>query len=212
MRKLDPDRMECIREYIEAYYNENNSSPTFRQITAGTGIPLSSVSRYLEAMKSRGEVSYGRSARIENEIMRQARQDYLIPIIGFVSCGPGEEEEEEILEYIRMPETLIGKGNFFCLTAKGESMVNASIYPGDKIIVRRQTFAEDGDIVVALFDGKNNLKQLSFQKDSGDCILISHNSDKEKYPDIHIPNTQLRIQGVAVGVFHSLTGKLGNVF
>ena len=64
-----------------------------------------------------------------------------------------------------MPESLIGSGEFFALIAKGKSMVDAGVYPDDYVIVRRQQTAENGDMVIALLDGKNNLKKLVKEDD-----------------------------------------------
>ena len=117
----------------------------------------------------------------------------------------GQEETEEIIEYIRMPESLIGKGEFFALIAKGESMVDAGIHPGDYVVIRKQNTADIGDIVVALDQGVNNLKVLAYDKKKKAYCLRSCNEDKERYADIY-PEA-LQIQGVAVSVTHKL-GKI----
>ena len=104
-----------------------------------------------------------------------------------------------------MPESLIGRGEFFALIAKGKSMVDAGVYPGDYVIVRRQQAAENGEMVIALLDGKKNLKKLVKEDDS--YILRSMNREhSEDYPDIiPEPEEELRIQGFAVGVYHDFT-------
>ena len=99
-----------------------------------------------------------------------------------------------------MPESIVGKGDFFALIAKGESMIGAGIYPGDYVIIRQQNTADVGDYVAALYEGKNNLKLL--QKENNTYILRSCNEDKESYPDIYPDD--LQIQGVAVCVTHKL--------
>ena len=127
----------------------------------------------------------------------------ILPVLGYVACGPGQEEEEQFIEYIHMPESMIGKGDFFALIAKGESMVDVGVHPGDYVIVRRQSDADNGQLVIALLDGKNNLKKLVVEDQ---VILRSCNREHaEDYPDI-IPEDgeELTIQGVAVGVYHGL--------
>ena len=99
-----------------------------------------------------------------------------------------------------MPESIVGKGEFFALIEKGESMIDAGIYPGDYVIVRQQNTADVDDYVVALYEGKNNLKLL--QKEDDKYVLRSCNKDKETYPDIYPDD--LKIQGVAVCVTHKL--------
>ena len=102
---------------------------------------------------------------------------------GNVRCGEGEEETEEVIEYIRLPESLVGTGEFFVLIAKGDSMIDAGVNEGDYVVIRKQNTASDGDYVVALYEGLNNLKELVV--DNGKYILRSCNEDKESYPDIY---------------------------
>ncbi len=119
-------------------------------------------------------------------------------VLGYVNCGPGEIEEQMLLNFISLPESLVGKGTFFSLVAKGYSMIDEGIRPGDYIFVRRQMTAKPGDIIVALYNGVSNCKR--FEMERGRCILRSCNSDKENYPDIIVD--RLEIQGVVVGTFH----------
>ena len=102
-----------------------------------------------------------------------------------------------------MPESLVGKGELVALIAKGESMIDAGIYPGDLVIVRRDKKAEIGDIVVALLAGMNNLKVLGFDDKLHRYLLKSCNNNRKAYPDIPV-EAELRIQGVAVCVSHRL--------
>jgi len=102
-----------------------------------------------------------------------------------------------------MPERLIGKGEFFALQAKGDSMVDAGVHDGEMVFVRKQNTAEIGDIVVALYDGGlNNLKKLCYDAEKEKYYLYSCNADQETYAPIYVD--ELQIQGVAVGVMHSL--------
>jgi repressor LexA len=99
-----------------------------------------------------------------------------------------------------MPETLVERGDYFSLIAKGESMIGAGIFPGDYVFVRRQETANEGDLVIALFDGKNNLKKLGLDPKHKKYILHSCNPDTEAYPDIVVDD--LLIQGVVKGAYH----------
>ena len=60
------------------------------------------------------------------------------PVLGYVRCGEGEEETEEVIEYIRLPESLVGTGEFFVLIAKGDSMIDAGVNEGDYVVIRKQ--------------------------------------------------------------------------
>lgn len=203
MRPKLTARKAVITKFIHDYFLANDRLPSEKDITLGTGIPAASVHRMLVEMRESGEIEYGghRSARTEE--MRHVSPKKNMPVLGYVACGPGQEEEERFIEYITMPESMVGNGEFFALIAKGESMVDAGVHPGDYVIVRKEQMAEIGDIVVALLDGKNNLKALAIE--NGQYILRSCNHDHpELYEDIPVANgEELSIQGVAVGVYHS---------
>ena len=199
MNKYD-SRKQIVLDYVNKYYDDFNCTPSVRDIAAGTGIPSATVQRYLVALKDAEVLEYNGRRSVKTERMTKEANINALPVIGFVACGPGEEEQEEIIEYIRLPESMTGKGEFFALIAKGESMIDAGINPGDYVIVRKQNTANNGDIIVALYNGLNNLKKLVKEKQK--VLLRSCNSDKESYPDIPVDN--LQIQGVAVGFYHSL--------
>ena len=201
MRRKDDSKKVSILNYINDYIGQYSSSPSVREISGGTGIPRATVQRYLVSMDEAGEIEYdGRSIR--TPAMRKMTPINCVRVLGRVACGPGDEEQEEVLEYLRMPEKLVGKGNFFALIAKGESMIDAGIREGDYVIVRQTQTAELGDIVVALYDGLNNLKVLSYDTEREQYYLISRNPDQKKYAPIYVD--ELLIQGVAVGVYHNL--------
>lgn len=199
MNKYD-SRKQIVLDYVNKYYDDFNCTPSVRDIAAGTGIPSATVQRYLVALKDAEVLEYNGRRSVKTERMTKEANINALPVIGFVACGSGEEEQEEIIEYIRLPESMTGKGEFFALIAKGESMIDAGINPGDYVIVRKQNTANNGDIIVALYNGLNNLKKLVKEKQK--VLLRSCNSDKESYPDIPVDN--LQIQGVAVGFYHSL--------
>lgn len=183
-------------------YGSYGETPTVRDIAAGTGIAVTSVHRYLSAMKEDGELEYNGRRSVSTRRMEMEQVAHAMPVLGYVACGEGQEETEQVIEYIRMPESLVGKGEFFALIAKGESMIDAGIHPGDYVMIRKQNTAEIDDIVVALDGGLNNLKVLGFNNAKGRYFLRSCNEDKKRYGDIY--PEELQIQGVAVCVAHRL--------
>lgn len=203
MPKYSDTKKTAIMDYINEFYDRHRTSPTVRDICAGTGIPITTVHRYLGVMRENGELDYNGRKSIGTTRMKKEREHYSIPVLGRVACGPGDYEEENVLEYIRMPETLTGKGEFFALIAKGQSMVDAGISEGDYVVVRKQSDAKPGNLVVALYDGGlNNLKKLCYDAEMGRYYLYSCNADQETYAPIYVD--ELQIQGVAVCVTHRL--------
>lgn len=203
MRRLDDAKKILILNYINEFYDRSGSIPTVRDICAGTGIASTTVHRYLGAMRESGELDYNGRKSIGTSRMKKERDHHSMPVLGRVSCGPGDYEEENVLEYIRMPEALVGKGEFFALIAKGDSMVDVGVNEGDYVVVRKQTDAKVGDLVVALYDGGlNNLKKLCYDEEQQRYYLYSCNADQETYAPIYVD--ELQIQGVAVCAVHSL--------
>ena len=199
MRKRDDSKKSVIVEYINEYYSDYGQTPTVRAISEGTGIAVATVHRYLLALKELGELDYNGRNSITTERIDQEAIHHAAPVLGYVACGEGQEEVEEVIEYIRLPESLVGTGEFFVLIAKGNSMIDAGIHQGDYVVIRKQNTANIGDYVVALYNGLNNLKELAYEDNR--YILRSCNEDKDTYPDIPVKN--LQVQGVAVCVMHS---------
>ena len=205
MKNIRSGAKSTIVDYINEYSGANKAIPSVRDIAAGTGISISTVHRCLRDMKENGELEYSGRRSVSTRRIEMEGYHHAMAVLGYVACGEGQEETEEVIEYIRMPESLIGKGEFFALIAKGESMVDAGIHPGDYVVIRKQNHAEVGDIIVALDQGMNNLKVLGYNKKRERYFLRSCNQDRERYADIY-PD-ELRIQGVAVCV----SKKLGKV-
>lgn len=123
----------------------------------------------------------------------------MVPLLGRVACGLPRYAEENIEEYVRMPEALIGSGEFFLLRAVGDSMVGAGINEGDLVLVKRQNTAEKGQIVVALVGEEATLKR--FYPEAGKKHVRLH-PENPAMKDIIVPNCE--IQGVAVKIIKDL--------
>ena len=203
MKSIRNESKPIIVQFIDDYYHKYFEIPSVRDIAAGTGISVSTVHRCLSAMKENGELEYSGRRSVHTRRMEMETNHHAMPVLGYVVCGEGQEETEEVIEYIRMPESLIGKGEFFALIAKGESMIDAGVHPGDYVVIRKQNSADIGDIVVALDQGVNNLKVLGFDTKKKAYFLRSCNEDKERYSDIY--PEELQIQGIAVCVTHRLS-------
>ena len=171
MKNIRSEAKSTIVDYINEYYGDYNAIPSVRDIAAGTGISVSTVHRCLRDMKENGELEYNGRRSVSTLRIDMEQIHHPVAVLGYVACGEGQEETEEVIEYIRMPESLIGKGEFFALIAKGESMIDAGIAPGDYVIIRKQNTADIGDIVVALDQGVNNLKALGYSEKRGRYFL-----------------------------------------
>ena len=118
-----------------------------------------------------------------------------IPLLGMVTCGVPILAQENIEGYIPVSVSIAKPGaKYFLLRAKGDSMNKAGINDGDLILVRQQSAAQNGDIVVALIDDEATVKE--FQNNKNCVVLMPRSSNKNHNPIIL--NENFQVQGVAV--------------
>ena len=197
MRTKDPELMKQILEYIEDYYIDHNASPSTTRIAEQMGISRGTAHKYLVEMDERGRLSYqGRNittARTE----KMHTSTFRAAVVGDISCGLPNIAEEHIEEYVSLPESMFGSGEFYILRAHGESMIEAGIDPGDLVVIRRQETAENGQIAVVLVDEEATLKR--FYVEDNRVRLHPENSEMEDFYVDHCI-----IQGVAVKVIKDI--------
>ncbi len=189
-----------IIEYIRSYIDENGYSPTIREISYALDIKsTSTVSNYLDKLRQNGVISKisqkTRSISIEEHKTKSATN---IPLIGKVTAGIPMLAQENVEEVFSLPIDLFSGEDLFMLTVSGDSMKNAGIENGDKIIVRKQNHAENGEIVVALVDNDNATVKRYYKKDDA-VILHAENSE---YTDIISSN--VKIVGKVTGLIRSI--------
>ena len=117
-----------------------------------------------------------------------------VPMVGTVAAGQPILAIENIDNYFPIPSEYMPNEETFMLKVKGESMINAGILDGDNILVKRQTTAKNGDMVVALVDDSATVK--TFYKENGHIRLQPENDDMDP---IIVPNCE--IIGKVFGVF-----------
>lgn len=122
-----------------------------------------------------------------------------IPIVGKIACGDITEAIESSNESFPVSDSILSSGNYFFLRASGDSMVNANIDDGDLILIRQQSTANDGEIVVARVGNDTTLKRIYHDKSRRLIILRSEN---DSYRDQEY--TDIDVQGVAVMVIKQL--------
>ena len=174
MRTLNKSTLEKTKEYIVAYQKENGISPSYRNIMHELRFSsLSMVQKYVLALEKDGKIERTVVGNIQTPIKLKKQGVTMAPLVGDIACGDPTEEESNIQESIELPNAIFGGGDLFMLHAKGESMIGAGIEEGDLLVIRKQDTADDGDIVVALTDGKNTLKRIFHKR--GQVILHPEN-------------------------------------
>ena len=197
MQYKKPEYCAMIEDYINSYRNRQGSAPSVRQIAAGVGLAVGTVSKYLSYMRENGVLDYDGHRSVTTRKTRGLMNMLYVPLLGAVSCGVPKGAEENVEEYGCLPESLFGKGDYFLLRAKGDSMTGAGIEDGDLVLIRQQTTADYNQIVVALVDDEATLKRFRPKKDH----VILH-PENNRYEDIIVDSCL--IQGVAVKVIKDL--------
>ena len=192
MRRLKSENFDLLIKFIEEYREEYGNAPTFDEISRGTSLPKTTVARYLAHMREHNMINYdGHRSIVTGE--GKSGKTVRVPVLGSVACGLPTLAEENIEEYVKLPESIFGNGNFFLLRANGESMVEAGIRDGDFVLVRQQNTAENGEIAVVLIENEATLKR--FYKENGKFRLHPENSAME---DIYTDDCT--VQGIAVKI------------
>lgn len=192
--------LEDIKSFAESYYFEYSVSPTVREIAEAVGCGKSTVQRYLERLRDDGAIDYNGRRGITTEMTDKMDTNGVnVGLVGSISCGALTFAEQNITDYFRLPASLVGQGEFFMLKADGDSMINAGIDDGDLVIIRKQSDARIGDIVVALNGEDTTLKRLG--RDASGRVFLHPENDR--YDDIYFDG-DLYVQGVAVKVIKDL--------
>lgn len=199
MRSKNPELMDKILKYAEQFYLDKGQSPTTSNIAKALNISKATAYRYLVEMDGNGMIDYD-GQEIQTDVTRKLNKEQTqTPIVGSVPCGSPQYEEENIEEYVPLLTAIFGKGDFFILRASGTSMIEAGIDDGDLVVVRKQSYADDGDIVVALVDNQNTLKR--FYKDEEQKKIVLH-PENRRMKDIVVD--ECFIQGVACHIIKEI--------
>ncbi len=180
-----------VLKTISDFIAENGYSPTAKEISEILHITQTSVFEQLERLEKKRYITrqkgaartIGILAQPENEksVKSESVKLVKVPVIGTIAAGAPIFADENMEGEILVDESNIGKGRFFALRVRGDSMINAGINNGDLVIIKRQPLAENGDIVAALIDSEATLKRLSLSND--EVFLLPEN---EKYSPINV--------------------------
>ena len=196
MRKKDPKMMEKITEYIADYYLHYDRTPSTTEISVGVGLCRSSVFKYLVEMDEKNMLSYK-----QGKIMTESMQKILVgrepaAALGKIACGDPVMEEEVLLYKTTLPTAVFGKGPFYILYAKGDSMEDEGIEEGDILVIRKEAEPRIGNIIVALDEEEENTLKMYGGTDAATRRPILQYRNKAVYGDKVILPEKLVCQGV----------------
>lgn len=182
------NKAEMIMDYVNQFIQENGYSPSVREIGAAVGLrSTASVSYHLQALQEKGLLQAPGAKGRKRALVTGARPGR-IPVVGMVTAGIpilAVENQEGTIPW--------NEPGCFALRVRGDSMINAGILSGDKVVVRPQQTADDGQIVVARIEDEATVKRL--RRRNGEIWLMPENENYEP-----IDGTNAELIGVVRGV------------
>ena len=189
-----------ILEYLKSQIINKGYPPAVREICEAVKLKsTSSVHSHLETLEKNGYIrrdpSKPRAIEIIDDEFNLTRRELVnVPIVGSITAGQPILAVQNIDSYFPIPSEYMPNEETFMLMVKGDSMINAGIFNGDKILVQRQSHAKNGDFVVAMIEDEVTVK--TFYKENGFYRLQPENDTMEP---IIVP--ELQILGKVIGLF-----------
>ena len=191
-----------ILEYIKQEILNKGYPPAVREICEAVHLKsTSSVHSHLETLEKNGYIrrdpTKPRAIEIMDDTFNLTRREVVnVPMVGRVAAGEPILASENVESYFPIPTEFMPNEKTFMLKVKGESMINAGIFDGDNILVKQQSTASNGDMVVALVEDSATVK--TYYKEDGHYRLQPENDTMEP---IIVDKDQLKILGKVFGVF-----------
>ena len=154
MSKLSKRQSEVLN-FVKNFVKDSDYSPSCREIAEGVGLSSpSTVHQHLQSLKSKGYLKIGqeeaRGIALTSKVMTLCKSIEL-PLAGLITAGEPIEAVEEH-ETMAVPANLVADENAYVLKVKGRSMIEEGILDGDYVVVERNHFPKNGDVVVALLN------------------------------------------------------------
>ena len=207
------DRQRAILDYLRGFVDEHGYPPTVREIGQAVGLRSpSTVHAHLAQLERAGLLRRDPTKpraieltdrRREAEVAAEAPADvHRLPLVGEIAAGGPLLADQNVEDYLAVPEPLAKGGEEFVLRVKGDSMVNAGILDGDYVVVQRTQDARDGEIVVALAGDDETSDEATVKRlfrENGRIRLQPENDSLEPIYSNHV-----EVLGKVIGVFRQV--------
>ncbi len=193
--------------YIKDYIEDKGYPPTVRDICDAVDLKsTSTVHGHLQRLEKKGLIRRDESKPRAIEVLdfeAEAKAKAMsIPLVGRVTAGEPILATENIEEYVPLPQSFVRDENSYVLQVSGDSMIDAGIYDNDYIVVRKQNYADDGDIVVAMInDTESEATVKRFYQEGRNVRLQPEN---EALDPFIFPANQVDILGKVTGLYRRI--------
>ncbi len=200
MQRPRGDNQQRILDFIKSEIQTKGYPPSVREIANAVGLKsTSTVHGHLQRLEKRGllhrDAMKPRAMEVVGDPSFVRNATVAVPVVGHVQAGLPILAEQNLEDYVPIPEVMLGRGDHFILRVHGDSMINAGIMDGDYIIVQQQNHASNGDIIVAMIDDSATVKRF-YKEDGGVYRLQPENPTMEP-----IYTKELTIVGEVVSLF-----------
>ncbi len=201
MTKILPKKKQQILSFLKDYIEDKSYAPTLKEIAEHFGLSSpATVHEHIEYLEEHGFIQKDDGTIKITDYNEDEDETFLegdsiqLPIAGLITAGYPIEAIEDRTEMLTVPRELARRPDCFVLKVKGDSMVESLIDDGDYVVMQKQDYASDGDIVVALLDdGSATLKEYHKEKN-----YIRLQPRNQNYKPIKVKNVV--IQGKVVGI------------
>ncbi|MBE0576161.1 MAG: transcriptional repressor LexA [Desulfuromonadales bacterium] len=197
------ERQQQVYDFLTAYLAANGYPPTLQEIAGHLGVSGNlGVLRHLKALEREGLITRNPgSSRAIALVGGVESGSVVLPLVGSVRAGLPQLAIEEIEAYIAVDCSLVKAKGSFLLRVKGDSMIEAHIVEGDLVVVRPQSTAENGEIVVAMIDGEATLKRFFHE---GDRIRLQPENDDLQPIFVAADTQEVTVVGKVTGLYRVL--------
>ena len=205
-------RQQEIWNFLTEYVDEHGYPPTVREIGEAVGLASpSTVHAHLANLERVGLIKRDPTKPRALELRRDpkpqaapaaAEDVHRLPLVGEIAAGGPLLADQNVEEYVAVPEPLARGGEEFLLRVRGDSMINAGILEGDVVVVRREQTARDGEIVVALAGQDDTADEATVKRFFREDGRVRLQPENDALDPIYADHVQ--ILGVVTGVFRSL--------
>jgi repressor LexA len=183
-------------QFIRGYLAQNGNAPRFKEIGLAIGVnSQGTIHRYVQSLEDKGYIDRVKgNSRGMTLVELPLVSPPTIPLVGRIAAGLPIEAVEDQLE-LNLAEMFMGP-ELFALRVTGDSMIEAGILDNDYVIIRKQPFAKNGDIVVAMIDKVEATLKRFRRKNEAEIELIPENASMEI---MIYPAERVNIHGILVG-------------